>query len=142
MPRLRLLTLAPVLLVAGCLNQADTKKVDDATARFFQLAAAKDYPTIYDEAAPEMKNSISEADFAALMQRIDHNMGPCQPPVKRADIHVNAEGGAFFHDQGYTRMCANGRLNDDVDIVLRDGTAKLAGYHVGGAPGLTDNTSN
>ncbi len=134
----RLLLTLPCLMLAGCLNSGDSKKADDATARFFQLAAAKDYQTIYDEAAPEMKNSIAEADFAALMRRIDSNMGACQPPVKRADIRINAEGGAVFRDQGYTRMCAKGRLNDDVDIVLRDGAAKLAGYHVGGAPGMMD----
>jgi hypothetical protein len=138
----RLMTLAPLVLMAGCLNHADTQKADDATARFFQLAAAKDYQTIYDEAAPELKNSISEGDFAAMMQRIAANMGTCQPPVKRFDIHINAENGAVFRDQGYTRTCTGGRLNDDVDIALRDGTAKLAGYHVGGAPGITDNASD
>jgi hypothetical protein len=39
-------------------------------------------------------------------------------------------------------MCAKGRLNDDVDIVLRNGAAKLAGYHVGGGLALSDNGSD
>ena len=138
----RLAWALPALLMTGCLNHADTKLADDATTRFFQLAAAKDYQTIYDEAAPELQNNISEPDFAALMQRIDANMGPCQPPMKRMDLHINMQGGAIFRDQGYTRMCAKGRLNDDVDIVLRDDAAKLAGYHVGGGLAVTNNGSD
>ena len=122
------------LLTSGCLGQADAKKADDATARFYQLVAAKQYQTVYDEAAVDLKNSTSAADFIAVMQRIDTNMGACQAPVKRLDIHTNATSAGFFRDQGYSRACANGTLNETVTIVVRDGVAKVAGYRFAGPP--------
>ena len=122
----------PALLLAGCLNSTDTKKADDATATFYQEVAAKQYQAIYDGAATDLKNSISSDAFVAMMQRIDQNMGACGPPVKRLDIHTNINGQGTFRDQGYTRKCANGELQETVTIVIRNGEAKLAGYHIGG----------
>ena len=116
------------LLTSGCLGSADTKKADDATTQFYQQVAAKQYQAIYDGAAPELKNSTSVADFIAVMQRIDDNMGACQPPVKRLDFHTKANPDGFLRDQGYTQTCANGKLTETVTIVLRNGVAKLAGY--------------
>jgi len=85
---------------------------------------------IYDGAATDLKNSISSDGFVALMQRIDHNMGACGPPAKRFDIHINITQQGTFRDQGYTRKCANGELAETVTIVIRNGEAKLAGYHL------------
>jgi hypothetical protein len=116
------------LLTSGCLGSADTKKADDATTLFYQQMAAKQYQAIYDGSAPELKNSTSLADFIALMQRIDDNMGACQPPVKRLDFHTKANPDGFLRDQGYTQTCANGKLDETVTIILRSGVAKLAGY--------------
>jgi len=134
MARKHALWIALALLTSGCLGQADTKKADDATARFYQLLAAKQYQTIYDEAAVDLKNTTSAADFIAVMQRIDANMGPCQAPVKRLDIHTNATPTGFFRDQGYTRTCANGQLTETVTIAVRNGVAKVAGYRFAGPP--------
>ncbi|HXQ09743.1 MAG TPA: hypothetical protein VN805_01965 [Caulobacteraceae bacterium] len=119
------------LALAGCINSADAKKADDATAQFYQQVAAKSYRAIYDGAATDLRNSISSDDFVALMQRIDQNMGACGPPVKRFDIHINITQQGTFRDQGYTRKCANGDLAETVTIVIRNGEAKLAGYHLG-----------
>ena len=127
-----LLILAPAALtVAGCMNAASTKAADDATNRFYQQVAAKEYQAIYDGAATELKNSTSASDFVAMMQRIDANMGACGPPKKRMDIHVNINNGVTFRTQGYTRACAKGPLDESVTIVLRGGQAQLSGYHLG-----------
>ena len=134
MARKHALWIGLALLTSGCLGQADSKKADDATARFYQLLAAKQYQTASDEAALDLKNSTSADDFIAVMQRIDTNMGPCQPPVKRLDIHTNATSAGFFRDQGYSRACANGKLNETVTVVVRDGVAKVAGYRFAGPP--------
>jgi hypothetical protein len=122
------------LLASGCMGQADAKKADDATARFYQLMAAKQYQTIYDEAAPDLKNTTAAADFIATMQRIDDNMGACQPPVKRLDIHTNASSAGFFRDQGYSQTCAKGVLSETVTVVVRNGVAQVAGYKFAGPP--------
>jgi hypothetical protein len=126
----RLMMLVPPLALAGCINSTDSKKADDATAQFYQEVAAKSYQAIYDGAATDLKNSISSDGFVALMQRIDHNMGACGPPAKRFDIHINITQQGTFRDQGYTRKCANGELAETVTIVIRNGEAKLAGYHL------------
>jgi hypothetical protein len=128
MNRKHVLCIGLAVLTSGCLGSADTKKADDATTQFYQQMAAKQYQAIYDASAPELKNTTSLADFIAVMQRIDDNMGACQPPVKRLDFHTKANPDGFLRDQGYTQTCANGKLNETVTIVLRNGVAKLAGY--------------
>jgi hypothetical protein len=134
MVRKHALWIGLALLTSGCLGQADAKKADDATARFYQQVAAKQYQAIYDAAAPDLKNVSSAEDFIALMQRIDRNMGPCKAPVKRMDWHTNATQNGFFRDQGYSRACANGQISETVTIVVRNGEARLAGYQTGPLP--------
>jgi hypothetical protein len=129
----RLLFVAPVLLLAGCLNKADAKLADDATATFYQEVAAKQYQAMYDGAANDLKNGVASDAFVAMMQRIDQNMGVCGPPKKRFDVHININSQGTFRDQGYARKCANGDLEETVTIVIRNGEAKLAGYHLGQA---------
>jgi hypothetical protein len=135
----RLVWALPALLLAGCLNSADTKMADQATQVFYQEVAAKQYAAIYDSAAVDLKNSISSDGFVAMMQRIDQNMGACGSPVKRFDIHTKINSQGTFRDQGYTRKCANGDLEETVTIVIRGGEAKLAGYHTG-APAASDSS--
>jgi hypothetical protein len=130
------------LLTSGCLGSADTKKADDATTLFYQQMAAKQYQAIYDGSAPELKNTTSQADFIAVMQRIDDNMGACQPPVKRLDIHTKANPDGFLRSQGYTQTCANGKLNETVTIVLRNGVAKLAGYRFANPSESSDSSAS
>jgi hypothetical protein len=126
----RTLWVALALLTSGCLGQADSKKADDATARFYQQVAARQYQAIYDEAAPDLRNATSADDFIDFMQRIDTAMGPCQPPVNRLDWHSNATTSGFFLNRGYSRTCAKGSIKENVTIVVRDGAAKLAGYQM------------
>jgi len=121
----------PALLLAGCLNSADTKLADDATQVFYQQVAAKQYQAIYDGAATDLRNSVSSDAFVAMMQRIDQNMGACGPPTKQPNIHTNINGQGTFRSQLYARKCANGELEETVTIVIRNGVAKLADYHLG-----------
>jgi hypothetical protein len=132
MKRKLTLCMGLALLTSGCLGSADTKKADDATTQFYQQMAAKQYQAIYDGSAPELKNSVTAADFVATMQHIDDAAGACQPPVKRLDIHTKANPDGFLRSQGYTQTCANGKLTETVTIVLRNGVAKLAGYQFNG----------
>ena len=129
-----LLVFAMALLTTGCLGSADSQKADAATARFYQLVAAKQYEQIYTEASPDLKSTTSLADFITTMQNIDNVMGACQAPVKRLDIHTNSTANGFFRDQGYTRSCANGPLTETVTIVVRNGVAQLSGYKFSSTP--------
>src|SRR5579864_4831311 len=103
MTRKHLLWLAPSLALAGCMNAADTKKADDATARFYSQVAAKQYQAIYDGASSDLKLSLPAGTFVAMMQQVDELMGPCGPPKKRLSIHININGQGTFRSQGYTR---------------------------------------
>jgi hypothetical protein len=76
--------------------------------------------------------------FAGLMQRISRKLGDCQAPSTTFDWHVNATQNGFFRTQGYTRKCANGELGESVTMVVRNGTAKLAGYYARSPLLLTD----
>ena len=126
----RALWIGLALLASGCLGKADANKADEATARFYQQVADKQYQAIYDQAAPELRIASSADAFIGMMQRIDGALGACQPPVKRFYVRTNASPGVFFREQGYKRACANGELQESVTIVLRNGEAKLAGYNV------------
>ena len=126
-----------LLVLGGCLNKADTKKVDDAQARFWSEMAAKAYGQIWDEAAPDLKASASRDDLIAFMQRLDAAYGDCKPATKAFNIHVNANSNGYFTTQGYASQCAKGRLETQLTTVLRGGEAKVAGFHLAG-PGSSE----
>jgi hypothetical protein len=130
--------LLAVLLLGGCLNQADTTKMDDATNQFFAHARSKDFGPMYDAAAPELQSSMTRDTFIGMMQRVDRKMGACQPPVKSMNFRVNASTSGYFAEQGYTEACANGQLQVSLTTVLRDGQAKVAGFNFNSPLLLTD----
>ena len=117
------------LLLAGCLNQADSGKLEAAQTQFFAQWQAKQYGAIYDGAAPELTGSMTRDAFVATMQQVDDKLGVCQPPVKQFDYHINATTSGSFASQGWASTCANGKLGETLTIVIRDGAAKLAGFN-------------
>ena len=119
------------LTLAGCLNQGDSKKLDDATAQLFARMQAGQYDAIYADAAPELTGATSKDGFVAFMQQVDAAYGACQAPVKQMNFHVNATTNGYFSTQGYTAQCAKGPKQLQVTLVLRQGVARLAGIHVG-----------
>jgi hypothetical protein len=135
------LTLALAFPLVGCIKAADTKAADAVTAQFYQEVAAKQYQAIYDGASPDLKNATSSDAFVAMMQRIDANMGACQPPKKQMNLHINENSQGIVRRQAYSRTCANGTLNETVTIAIRNGTAAFAGYHVV-TPGESNDSSD
>jgi hypothetical protein len=124
----RALWIAPALMLAGCLNGAQNKAADDATAQFYQRMAAKQYAAIYDDAAPSITTTIGRDAFVGVMQGIDEHMGACQAPTKAARFNTNINNGVTTHSQGYVQVCANGKLQETVITVIEGGKAKIAGY--------------
>ncbi len=133
-----LFAIALCLGLGGCLSKVDSKKVDDAETQLFAELAAKQYETIYDNAAPEFTAGTSKEVFFGFMQRIDRKLGACQTPVKAADWHVNSTTSGYYSTQGYTVACANGQLSLKVTIVLRNGEAKLMGLNADSPLLMTD----
>jgi hypothetical protein len=133
-----LLIAATLLALGGCLNGADSKKVDDATSRVFAQIQSKQFDVIYDEAAPEFQNSMSKDVFIGLMTRVGRKLGACPTPKQPIAWHVNTTTNGYFSTRNYVAACANGQLTQSVTIVLRNGQAKLAGYYVGSPLLLTD----
>ncbi len=127
-----------MLLLGGCLNQADTKKMQAAEDQFFAEARAKQFGQIYDESAPEFQAAATKDVFVGFMQRIDRKLGDCQPPVKRMDWHANATTNGYFMAQGFTSTCANGKLQQTLSLVMRSGTVKVLGYNAASPLLLTD----
>ena len=136
--------LAAALVLGGCLNQGDSKKVDDAAAQLFAQLKAKQYDAIYDAAAPELQKTTARGPFDTFLQQVDASYGACQTPVKAPDYHFNADSNGYFATQGYTVQCANGPMKLQVTIVLRQGVAKIAGINVspGGGGGDTNAAAN
>jgi hypothetical protein len=129
---------ALVSLTTGCVGGEDSKKADAAADRFYQQLAAKQYQAIYDDAAPELRNAIQEPVLAGFLARIDRKFGDCQPPVKNGNWRFNMTTNGYFNDQGYTRSCAKGQLNETVSVVVRGGVGRLTGYHADSPLLLTD----
>jgi hypothetical protein len=117
------------LLLGGCLNSADTAKVDATEAQFFTQWQAKQYGAIYDGAASDLTSAASKDDFIAMMTTLDQRMGACQPPVKAMDYKFNTDDKGYLGTQGWSATCANGKLDLTVSVILRDGVAKLDGIH-------------
>jgi hypothetical protein len=124
----RALWIAPALMLAGCLNNAQNKAADDATAQFYQRMAAKQYAAIYDDSAPTITTTIGRDAFAGVMQGIDEHMGACQAPTKTPRFKTNINNGVTTRSQGYVQVCANGKLQETVIVVIEGGKAKIGGY--------------
>jgi hypothetical protein len=119
---------ASALLLGGCLNSTDNKAIDAAETQFFTQVAAKQYEAIYDAASPDFQASGTKDAFVALMQHMDEKLGACQPAVRQMDYHININQAGTFVTQGYQTKCANGTLDQKLQIVLRGGVAKLLRY--------------
>jgi hypothetical protein len=138
MNRTLTLVISAALILGGCLNKTDTKAADDASARFYQQVAARQYEAIYDAAAPDLQSATSRDIFVGYMKRVDRKLGACQPAKARMDWHINVTSAGAFRTQGYSRACANGPLQEQVTLVIRGGVAKLAGYSANSQLLLTD----
>ena len=119
------------LALGGCLNKADSAKMDAASARVLSLMTAKQYDVMYDEGSPDLKASLPKQGFVGFMQGIDAAYGACQPPAKAMSINVKSENGSYFATQGYTRQCEKGQAQLQVTMVMRGGVAQLAGIQTG-----------
>jgi hypothetical protein len=129
---------ALALTACGCVPQMDAKGSDEQIARFYQRVSAKQYEAIYQDSAPELKNSVTPALFTGMMQRIDRKLGACGAPQKQMSWRVNVTNTGTFRDQGYVRACANGKLDETVTTVTRAGKTVLAGYHANSPLLMTD----
>jgi hypothetical protein len=132
------LLIPAALILGGCLNKTDIKAADDATTRFYQQVAAKQYDAIYDAAAPDLQSATHRDIFIGYMKRIDRKLGACQAAKPRMDFHINVTPAGAFRTQGYSRDCANGPLQEQVTMVIRKGVATLAGYSGNSQLLLTD----
>jgi hypothetical protein len=134
----RILSCLALLLAGGCLNQADSQKMLAAEGHFFAEVRAKQFGQIYDESAPEFQAAATKDVFVGFMQRIDRKLGDCQQPVKRMDWHANATTSGYFMSQGFSSTCANGKLEQTLSMVMRNGTVKVLGYNAASPLLLTD----
>jgi outer membrane murein-binding lipoprotein Lpp len=134
----RTVSIATALLLGGCLNQADSAKMDAAETQFFAQAKAKQYEAIYDAAAPEFKAATTADTFVGMMQRIDRKLGDCQSPVKQLNWRANATTEGYFMTQGYASTCANGKLDQTLSLVMRNGVVQVEGYDAKSPLLLTD----
>ena len=75
---------------------------------------------------------------AAFIPRRDDCKAPRQAPVTQTQWRTNATPQGVFQEQGYSRTCANGVLEESVTMVVRNGEAKLAGYQASSPLLLTD----
>ncbi len=126
------------LLLAGCVNKADSQAADARDRALFRAGRRQEYGLIYDNGAPDLKAATSRDIFIGYMTRIDRRLSVCQPAKPRMDWHINVTSAGAFRTQGYSRACANGALQEEVTIVIRNGVAKLAGYSANSQLLLTD----
>lgn len=131
--------LGAALALGGCgVSQTDSKAGDQVTKQFYDQVAAKQYAAIYQGAAPEFRQGVSQALFEGMMARIDRKLGACQAPAKAMSWRINVTSNGTVRDQGYSRACANGKLDETVTTITRDGKTQLAGYHANSPLLMTD----
>jgi hypothetical protein len=129
---------AVALAACGCMKAADSKAGDQVAAHFYDQVAAKQYEAIFQESAPELRNSTTTDVFVGMMARLDRKLGACGKPAKTMNWRVNVTTNGTLRDQGYERVCANGKLAESITTITRDGKTLLAGYHANSPLLLTD----
>jgi len=137
---MRLLLVTGLVVVAACnpftfWGEAKAQKdvADKATAHFHQLLDAARYDSIYNQADPDFRESVSEKDVNALWRTVQRRLGPVQGTTL-ASWNVNmSTGGGTQVRLIYRTAFAKDSATETFTWRIRDGKPGLLGYNVNSA---------
>lgn len=132
--RFWLTVLSPLLLMGGCglfwaKAKEAAKRAEREAAVFHQRLEAGQSDTIYDAAAPEFRDTISQADFARFLGAVHGKMGACKTPAAAAGFLTNATTSGTTVRLRYRLECASGTLDETLVFVSTGNGPQLLGYN-------------
>jgi hypothetical protein len=122
-------SLAAILLLAGCSPAADTKAAEEGVTAFHRTMDAGQYAPIYDGSAPDMKSAISRDDFVKLLTGLHSKLGSFQSG-KTTGWNDNANTGGHYVTLSREAHFERGSGTEEFVFRIENGRAVLAGYHV------------
>ncbi|MES1200450.1 MAG: hypothetical protein ABUS57_03265 [Pseudomonadota bacterium] len=146
----RAFALLAAMALTACSAPVQMDKATTAVTEFYQKQAAGDDEGIYNDAAPELRNSASLAQWKRLDDAVRAAVarGCAAPPTSATTWNVYYGTGGSRITLVYNRSCADGDLSEQFVYLMQDDEAKLAGYHVSGmalfpsnAPATTTTTN-
>jgi hypothetical protein len=115
--------------LSGCNAVSDTKAAEQGVVALHQAFDAGQFATVYDESAPEMKNSISRDAFASTFGGIYGRTGAFKSGKTTGwKVNYGTDGNmvALNRDARFQ----NARGTEEFVFRVKGGKAVLAGYHV------------
>jgi len=118
-----------LFLLAGCSMSKDTKVAEEAVPRFHALMNAGAFDAIYEAAADELKQATSEKDFTDLLAAVKRKLGSMQR-TSQDNWGINYHTSGTFVTLVYKTSYKNGDATEQLVYRIKDGSARLAGYHI------------
>ncbi|NBD19790.1 DUF4019 domain-containing protein [Aquabacterium fontiphilum] len=118
-----------IFVLAGCSMSADTQLAESQVPNFHSSFNSGDFKGVYTFAADDLKQATSEADFVALLEAVHRKLGTMESTT-RETWHVNYHTSGTLVTLAYKSNYQHGEATETFVYRLKDGSAKLAGYHV------------
>jgi hypothetical protein len=124
-----LVVLLFVATIAACSFSADADLAEGKVPEFHALLDAGNAHAIYAASADDLKKSVSESDFVALVNAIHRKLGPVKSTAKPAWQSSHMPAGTFV-TLTYKTQFAEGEATERFVYRLVGDQATLAGYNI------------
>jgi hypothetical protein len=106
-----------------------TKIAEQEVPRFRALMKAGAFHSIYENAAEELKQATSEKDLVELLAAVTRKLGKLQH-TSQENWGINYHTSGTFVTLVYMSTYQNGQAGEQFLYRIKDGSARLAGYHI------------
>ncbi|HYL94140.1 MAG TPA: hypothetical protein VEW69_13395 [Alphaproteobacteria bacterium] len=124
-------------MFAGCSATAKIEDARKASETFHQNMSSGNYDVIYDSATKEFKAAGTRDQLVGFLKRVNRKMGTCTETTP-GGWNINATTSGTFVTLGYTRNCANGKLEEQFIWKMENGKPMLQRYNANNPTLLTD----
>jgi Protein of unknown function (DUF4019) len=118
-----------ISVLAGCAGSSDSDLAEHSVAEFHRLFELGSFSQVYDNSADDLKNSITKADFVALLESLHRDLGDVRSTAKLSGT-LDALAAGTFITMVYATQFSKGKANERFVFRIRDRMAAVAGYYV------------
>lgn len=127
-----IVSLCALAAFGGCVSQTNWAVIETAVAEFHARQARGEDQTIYEDAAPALRDAASLSDLQRLNTAVRAVAGCGAPTRDPAQWNSTQGTGGHIIVVVYNRTCAGGPLAETFTFRMTGGAAKLQGYNVSG----------
>ncbi len=126
--RVALLVLLAVVAMS-CFFTPEVSTAEAGVAKFHQLFVAGQFHDIYLSTHEQFRETTSEGEFAALLDKVRTRLGRVEATNQRG-VEVVQAGGVITVDLTYATHFSLGAADEQFTFVIRSGGALLRGYRI------------